>query len=133
MFTYDKFLPGYIFCLYQGRVVVVGSLLVMKHVYKYRLFFCSEKPFNLFLDTKRDPKEIQEEVLKKKLKRVHPFKGQLDGELKFPNAHGPQRFNYRDEHVHGTWRLREIERERLRQGVYKDMDWTALRQDPTNA
>jgi hypothetical protein len=25
----------------------------------------------------RDPKEIQEEVLKKKLKTIHPFKGDL--------------------------------------------------------
>jgi len=34
-------------------------------------------PFNVFLDKMRDPKDIQEEVLKKKLKTVHPFKGDL--------------------------------------------------------
>jgi len=90
-------------------------------------------PFNLFLDTNRESKEIQEEVLKKKLELTHPFKGQLDGHLEFPNAHGPQPRNPRDAKIHGSWRLREIERERLRQGYYKDMDWTALRRDPSNA
>ena len=34
-------------------------------------------PFNTFLDKMRDPKDIQEEVLKKKLKTIHPFKGDL--------------------------------------------------------
>jgi len=90
-------------------------------------------PFNLFLDTKREPKEIQEEVLKKKLALTHPFKGQLDGHLEFPNAHSPQPRRPSDAKIHGSWRLREIERERLRQGYYKDMDWTALRRDPSNA
>ena len=92
-----------------------------------------QKPFNLFLDTKREPKEIQEEVLKKKLALTHPFKGQLDGHLEFPNAHSPQPRKPSDAKIHGSWRLREIERERLRQGYYKDMDWTALRRDPSNA
>jgi hypothetical protein len=40
---------------------------------------------------------------------------------------------HRLQEVHGSWRLREIERERLRQGVFKDMDWTRLRVDPTDA
>ena len=92
-----------------------------------------EKPFNLFLDTKRERKEIQEEVLKKKLSRIHPFKGQLDGHLDFPNAHGPNIGYWKHREEFGTWRLREMERERLRQGIYKDMDWTELRRDPTNA
>ena len=97
------------------------------------LFSFSFTPFNLFLDTKREPKEIQEEVLKKKLALTHPFKGQLDGHLEFPNAHSPQPRKPSDAKIHGSWRLREIERERLRQGYYKDMDWTALRRDPSNA
>jgi hypothetical protein len=29
------------------------------------------------------------------------------------------------------WRRREIERERLRQGYYKDLDWAPLRRDPS--
>ena len=28
------------------------------------------------------------------------------------------------------WRRREIERERLRGGYFKDMDWAELRRDP---
>jgi hypothetical protein len=39
-------------------------------------FFFST-PFNTFLEKMRDPKDIQEEVLKKKLKTIHPFKGDL--------------------------------------------------------
>ena len=65
-------------------------------------------PFNLFLDTKREPKEVQEEVLKKKLNLTHPFKGQLDSHLEFPNAHYPRARYYRDMKKYGTWRLREI-------------------------
>jgi len=91
------------------------------------------KAFNLFLDTKREPKEVQEEVLKKKLALTHPFKGQLDGHIEFPNAHSPFPRYHKDIAIHGTWRLREIERERLRHGIYKDMDWTDLRRDPSNA
>ena len=90
-------------------------------------------PFNFFLDTKREPKEIQEEVLKKKLKLTHPFKGQLDGHIQFPNAHGPHPRYYKDLAKTESWRIREMERERLRQGVYRDMDWTALRRDPSIA
>jgi hypothetical protein len=40
----------------------------------YKLAFLRQ-PFNLFLDKMRDPKEIQEDVLKKRLKTLHPFKG----------------------------------------------------------
>ena len=81
-------------------------------------------PFNLFLDQFRDPKEIQEEVIKKKMKIHHPFKGNLEKDIKYINAH----------EIDGKlpqWRRREIERERLRQGYYKDLDWSDLRRDPT--
>lgn len=90
-------------------------------------------PFNLFLDKLREPKSVQEEVLKKKLKLTHPFKGQLDSDVKYRNAHSPHIWKWQDQDKFGTWRIREIERERLRQGVYKDMDHTDLRKDPTNA
>ncbi len=86
----------------------------------------SRVPFNLFLDKMRDPKEIQEELVRKKLATHHPFEGDMNKDIKYPNAHVispdlPQ------------WRRREIERERLRQGVFKDLDWKKLRRDPTNA
>lgn len=85
----------------------------------------------MFLDTKREPKEIQEEVLKKKLKLTHPLQGQLDKDLEFPNAHRPRPKLWLDLLKIPSWRLREIERERLRQGIYADMDWTSLRKDPS--
>ena len=72
-------------------------------------------------------------MLKKKLKLTHPFRGQLDKHIKYPNAHGPQIVSRKDQKEIGTWVIREMERERLRQGVYKDMDWTALKRDPSNA
>merc|ERR1711983_455472 len=59
-------------------------------------------PFNFFLDTKREPKEIQEEVLRKKLKLTHPFKGQLDKDIKFPNAHEPFFYYHKDKAKHGS-------------------------------
>ena len=85
------------------------------------------------MDTKQEPKEIQEEVLKKKLKLTHPLEGQLDKDIVFPNAHEPCFYYHKNKEKHGSWRMRQIERERLRQGVYKDMDWTELRRDPTNS
>ena len=81
-------------------------------------------PFNIHLDTNRDPKEIQNEVVKKKLAIHHPFKGDLQKDIKYINA-----INIDDDLP--QWRRREIERERLRQGYYKDLDWKELRKDPT--
>lgn len=97
-------------------------------------FHYSPEPFNLFLDKKREPKEIQEEVLKKKLKATHPFYGALDGHIEFPNAHKPypRQGKVTDPQL-SSWRVREIERERLRLGLYKDMDWTDLRTDPPSS
>merc|ERR1739844_828856 len=74
--------------------------------------FANQQGFNHFLDKYRDPKEIQEEILKKRLRSLDPFEGDLDTKIK-PHERlkmGP------------TWRLRELERERVRKGLYKDMD-----------
>ncbi len=81
------------------------------------------RAFNHFLDRYRDPKEIQQEVVEKKLKTYDPFRGDREARWKYPNLMDidtelPQ------------WRRREIERERLREGLYKDMDWKELRRDP---
>ena len=61
--------------------------------------------------------------MEKKLKNFSPFRGDLESRWKYPNlmeidVNLPQ------------WRRREIERERLRKGLYKDMDWKELRRDP---
>ena len=101
--------------------------------------FANQKGFNLFLDKYRDPKEIQEEIFKKRLKTLDPFKGDLDRRIKYPNAHSPHPDQkeakgtaYERSTLDPTWRLREIERERLRRGLYKDMDWFEPRRDPGN-
>jgi len=99
--------------------------------------FANQQGFNNFLDKYRDPKEIQEEILKKRLKSIDPFKGDLDRDIKYPNAHPPHpdprsrsRPTYERLELGPTWRLREMERERLRTGLYKDMDWFEPRRDP---
>ena len=94
---------------------------------------------NFFLDKYRDPKEIQEEILKKRLKTLDPFEGDLEREIKYPNAHHPHPDSREAKgkpherlELGPTWRLREIERERLRTGLYKDLDWFEPRRDPCN-
>ena len=105
----------------------------------YQDHFANQQGFNNFLDKYRDPKEIQEEILKKRLKSIDPFKGDLDRKIKYPNAHPPhpdQKEAKGKPHdtieLGPTWRLREMERERLRTGLYKDMDWFEPRRDPCN-
>ena len=103
----------------------------------YRDHFAKHQGFNNFLDRYRDPKEIQEEVFKKRLKTIDPFRGDLDRHIKYPNAHPPHPDSKEakgkpEERIIPTWRLREIERERLRIGFYKDMDWFEPRRDPCN-
>ena len=105
----------------------------------YKDHFANKQGFNNFLDRYRDPKEIQEEILKKRLKTLDPIEGDLDRRIKYPNAHFPHpdskeakaSFHERAA-LPPTWRLREIERERLRRGLYKDLDWFEPRRDPCN-
>jgi len=89
--------------------------------------------FNLYMDQFRDPKELQEEILKKRLKSIHPYQGDLDKEVKYPNAHHPRAKTIPFNNKTSSWRVREIERERLRRGVYRDMDHTDPRKDPSYA
>ncbi|XP_043287025.1 39S ribosomal protein L38, mitochondrial isoform X2 [Venturia canescens] len=48
-------------------------------------WFPKGKPFNLYLDKYRDPKEINKEFLLKKMKKIHPFRAPI-APLRFPNA-----------------------------------------------
>jgi len=89
--------------------------------------------FNMHLDRFRDPKDQQEEILKKRLKAIHPFKGDLDKEIRYPNVHYPRAYQMKYNWQVPSWRIREIERERLRRGVYKDLDHADPRRDPSNA
>ena len=97
------------------------------------LLTCRTESFNLYLDQFRDPKDQQEEILKKRLKSIHPYEGDLDRQIKYPNAHHPRAFKKEFNTKDSSWRIREIERERLRRGVYKDMDHVDPRKDPTFA
>ncbi|CAH0406959.1 unnamed protein product [Chilo suppressalis] len=49
-------------------------------------FYPRRKPFNLYMDKYRDPKQINKEYLIRKLKNEDPFKKPAPP-LKFPNAH----------------------------------------------
>ena len=49
--------------------------------------------------------------------------GDKDARWKYPNL-------WEIDTSQPKWRRREIERERLRGGYFKDMDWTELRRDP---
>ena len=59
-----------------------------------------------------------------KLKSTDPFKGDLNSHIKWPNAH------LIDESL-PSWKRREIERQRTRDGIYRDLDWNEMRRDPT--
>ncbi|CAG9578722.1 unnamed protein product [Danaus chrysippus] len=49
-------------------------------------WFPRRKPFNVYMDKYRDPKQINKEYLLRKLKNEHPFRSP-EPPLKFPNAH----------------------------------------------
>ncbi|GJQ84260.1 putative DNA helicase [Trypoxylus dichotomus] len=69
-------------------------------------WFPLRKPFNLYMDKYRDPKQINKEYLVKKLKIVHPFKAPPPP-LKYPNAH----------YINGyvpSWLKLEIKKERMK-------------------
>ncbi|XP_015127237.1 39S ribosomal protein L38, mitochondrial [Diachasma alloeum] len=49
-------------------------------------WFPKGKPFNLYMDKYRDPKDINKDFLLKKLKEIDPFK-ETKPKYKYPNAH----------------------------------------------
>lgn len=49
-------------------------------------WFPLRKPFNLFMDLHRDPKQINKEYLERELAKTHPFDGP-EPELRYKNAH----------------------------------------------
>ncbi|KAI4471810.1 phosphatidylethanolamine-binding protein [Holotrichia oblita] len=77
-------------------------------------WFPLRKPFNLYMDKYRDPKQINKEFLVKKLKNVHPFKAPPPP-LKYPNAH----------YINGyvpSWLKLEIKKERLKWGRINEIE-----------
>lgn len=77
-------------------------------------WFPLRKPFNLYMDKYRDPKQINKEFLLRKLNKVHPFNGPEEP-LIYPNAHY---FNdYKP-----TWLKLEIRKSRLKEGRINDIE-----------
>ncbi|XP_039440149.1 39S ribosomal protein L38, mitochondrial [Culex pipiens pallens] len=80
----------------QSLVGFYHDVLKRKHpVYEYDFpapylrdqeWFPLRRPFNLYMDKYRDPKQVAKEYLARKLARTHPFEGP-EPALRFPNAH----------------------------------------------
>ncbi|XP_018576747.1 39S ribosomal protein L38, mitochondrial [Anoplophora glabripennis] len=77
-------------------------------------WFPIRKPFNLYMDKYRDPKQINKEFLLRKLKDVHPFKPR-PAPLPYPNA------QYFEGYV-PSWLKLEITKSRLKWGRINDIE-----------
>ncbi|KAH1003909.1 hypothetical protein HUJ04_003745 [Dendroctonus ponderosae] len=77
-------------------------------------WFPLRKPFNLYMDKYRDPKQINKEFLVRKLKKVHPFKAP-EPPAPYPNA---QYF----ERTVPTWLKLEIRKSRLKEGRINEIE-----------
>jgi len=76
-------------------------------------WFPHKKPFNLYLDRYKEPKQLQKELLVEKLKERHPFKP-APIPPRFPLAYD---INCRLP----TWLKEDIKRRRMKEGKYKFM------------
>lgn len=74
-------------------------------------WFPLRKPFNIYMDKYRDPKQIAKEFLERKLAETDPFDGPARP-LRFPNAHA----------IKGvpSWWKTEIKKARLGMGRIND-------------
>ncbi|XP_023320347.1 39S ribosomal protein L38, mitochondrial isoform X3 [Eurytemora carolleeae] len=100
------------------------------------------KGFNEFMDRHRDPKDIEKEVLIKKLKHTHPFKGDTREFMDYPEAHaddllevfpgpvGEKSLNPRQSYKIPSWRRHAILREQSQDGYFKSTKHSDLRRDP---
>ncbi|XP_031348551.1 39S ribosomal protein L38, mitochondrial-like [Photinus pyralis] len=77
-------------------------------------WFPKRKPFNIYMDKYRDPKQINKEFLMRKLKHVHPFKPPPKP-LPYPNA-------VVFEGYYPSWLKTEITKSRLRWGRINDIE-----------
>ncbi|CAH1962087.1 unnamed protein product [Acanthoscelides obtectus] len=77
-------------------------------------WFPLRKPFNLYMDKYRDPKQINKEFLMRKMKHVHPFK-EPPPPLPYPNA------QYFDGYI-PSWLKLEKRKSRLRWGRINDIE-----------
>lgn len=82
-------------------------------VLKPQKWFPVRKPFNLYMDKYKDPKDLQKELLIEKLKETHPFKPPPPPP-KYPLAHKVPKSN-------PSWLNDDIKRRRVREGKWKFM------------
>lgn len=100
-----------------------------------------EQGFNDFLDKHRDPKDLEKEVLIKKLKHTNPYHGDTEV-FKYPLAHeeelkeslptpiGQKALNTRQSFKIPAWRRLAIMKERSKKGYFESTDHAELRRDP---
>jgi len=98
--------------------------------------------FDEFLDRRRDPKDIQREVLEVKLSHTNPFTGDTDAYIKYPGIHemelrevfpppvGEKRLNSRQSFKIAQWRRTAIQKQRLKERYFRSSDHKDLRRDP---
>ncbi|KAL1518207.1 hypothetical protein ABEB36_001868 [Hypothenemus hampei] len=77
-------------------------------------WFPKKKPFNLYMDKYRDPKEINKEFLLRKLKNVHPFKA--------PPPVDPYPHVHKIDKSVPSWLQLEIQKSRLKWGRINDIE-----------
>lgn len=98
--------------------------------------------FNEYMDKHRDPKDIEKEVLIKKLAHTHPFFGDTEAFIRYPEAHeadllevlpapvGQKPLNPRQSYKIPSWRRNAIMKEKAKHGYYSSTDHSELRRDP---
>lgn len=74
---------------------------------KKQEWFPRQKPFNLYLDKYRDPKDVLQDYLLLKMKKEHPFK-KPDPPPMYPNAHPfnkqhPSWYQFHEKKVRNNW------------------------------
>jgi len=116
------------------------------YVKPWRNFFPDQEEvgFDEFLNRHRDPKDIEKEVLEKKLAQTDPFKGDRDADLQFPGLHdkdlydmlptpiGEKKLNSKQSFKVAQWRRNAIMRERKKEGYFATYDHKSLRRDPSH-
>lgn len=94
-FNYNKIINFLFITFFQFPLLPSPSPERKHPVYEYDFpapylrdqeWFPLRRPFNLYMDKYRDPKQVAKEYLARKLARTHPFEGP-EPALRFPNAH----------------------------------------------
>ncbi|XP_054714367.1 39S ribosomal protein L38, mitochondrial-like [Uloborus diversus] len=110
--TWDKSLTDFFHNVLNMREPVFEYIHPPKYVPK-QVHYPHLQPFNKYLDQYRDPKEIEKEVLLKRLKTIEPFKEEPPMP-KYPCLHKPDNYRF-------SWQADDILMERLRIGKYRGL------------